>query len=29
LVLDGIMEERGNGQILVAAGFKDERRDSH
>jgi len=29
LVFDRIMEQRRNGQILVAAGFKDKRQDGH
>ena len=29
LVLDGIMEQRRYGHILVAAGFKDKRGDGH
>jgi hypothetical protein len=29
LVFDGIMEQRRNGHILVAPGFKDKRRDGH
>jgi hypothetical protein len=29
LVFDGIMEQCRDGQILVAAGFKDKRRDGH
>jgi hypothetical protein len=29
LVFDGIMEQRRNGHILVALGFKDKRRGGH